>query len=1053
MFYRLLAILLISTGSLHAQKEWSNWYYNGKNLLSFKNGNPEIIQNFINPIPDWQTNFFHFYTWGAGGISYSDPVTGEMKFIISNRLGFDRNYKDFPNDNFVRSCPDKYSYHIIPFSGNKDKFYVVQFQSAAADLLAQESGLQVRCPNAIGLGYSIVDLTANGGMGDFTTINQQFAGGFSEQITLVKHANQKDVWVVTHQVGGNNFFAYLFTDAGVQPGIASPVGPAIPPRFQSTFGMMTAMHAGSTIAASSSTVSGVMLFDFDNATGKLSNYRTMKSSEGIGNLQFSPDDSKLYYSSGNGIYQYDFNQPDVEASLTKIYQDEITDLIYDMQLAPNGKIYFTKTYVFENGQYNEYTGSLECPNLPQYACNPNKKALNTVQVSFPDLVNDFIKDPKAPPVTRFTLGNDTAVCFGSLKITAPLGWESYQWNTGETTREITVTKAGTYYVLTGSTGFSCPSGYGFINVADKAIKLDLGKDSVICPGATYDLHINADYTNILWQNGSHVRDTVVTNQLYGIVSANDKHGCYTKDTISVGAKYYPRAIFGADTTLCNQQTLTLKLEPLSNVFFSGVYKWQDGSSLDSFKITAPGTYWGEVTYDGCTVSDTIHVSFINVQQLNLGRDTSLCEGDYLELKPAVVNASYHWNTGATSSSIVVNQSGQYILEATSNGCALSDTINVNFQPPPTFGLPQDTKICAGEGLLLDPGITGDHYLWQDGSTARNLVATQPGWYWLQLTTNGCTSSDSMYIDQYVAPLINFGNDQSLCRGDSLVLDAGPGFSSYNWNTGAGVSSIVVKNAGEYLVLAQTTDGCTVSDTMTVLNLYEHPVITLDPNENLCAGVARTLDAGNFQSYQWSTGATSRTITATTIGIYSVDVTDQYGCHGSGSTEIKNMAPVPAGFLTGDTVICQYGTLEIIPAGNYASYHWSTNATTRTIQINQPGVYWLQVQDHYDCEGTDTILVGSKDCMEGMYVPTAFTPNSDGKNDIFRPLLFGDIRQYRFTVYNRWGEKVFESSRPGEGWDGRRSGIALETSAFVWVCSYQLTGHEPETRRGTVMLVK
>src|SRR4051812_27096537 len=182
------------------QKEWSNWYSNGNELLTFKDGSAKRVTNFISPVPAYPPyeNLYHFYYWGAGGISYSDPVTGDLKFIISNRLGFSRDFKDFPLDTFVRSCPDNKSYHIIPFTNDPNKFYVVQFQSAAADLLSQESGLQVRCPNAIGLAYSIVDLNQNGGLGDFTAINRPITSGLTEQITLVRHANGKNVWIIVH---------------------------------------------------------------------------------------------------------------------------------------------------------------------------------------------------------------------------------------------------------------------------------------------------------------------------------------------------------------------------------------------------------------------------------------------------------------------------------------------------------------------------------------------------------------------------------------------------------------------------------------------------------------------------------------------------------------------------------------------------------------------------------------------------------------------------------------------------------------------------------------
>jgi hypothetical protein len=100
-----------------------------------------------------------------------------------------------------------------------------------------------------------------------------------------------------------------------------------------------------------------------------------------------------------------------------------------MQLAQDGKIYVCKTNGFDvNNNYYSHTGIIQCPNLPQYACNFNPKGFDAVG-SYPDLINDFIQDPKAPLITKFDLGNDASICFGTYTITAPDGWESYKWNT------------------------------------------------------------------------------------------------------------------------------------------------------------------------------------------------------------------------------------------------------------------------------------------------------------------------------------------------------------------------------------------------------------------------------------------------------------------------------------------------------------------------------------------------------------------------------------------------------------------------------------------------
>ncbi|MFI5188617.1 MAG: gliding motility-associated C-terminal domain-containing protein, partial [Chitinophagales bacterium] len=95
----------------------------------------------------------------------------------------------------------------------------------------------------------------------------------------------------------------------------------------------------------------------------------------------------------------------------------------------------------------------------------------------------------------------------------------------------------------------------------------------------------------------------------------------------------------------------------------------------------------------------------------------------------------------------------------------------------------------------------------------------------------------------------------------------------------------------------------------------------------------------------------------------------------------------------------------------------------------------------------------KGCIEGFHVPTAFTPNNDGKNDRFMPLLFGNVKQYKFTIYNRWGQVVFQTGEVGKGWDGTAGGVKLDPTIFAWMCTYQLEGERIKTEKGTVVLVR
>ena len=92
-------------------------------------------------------------------------------------------------------------------------------------------------------------------------------------------------------------------------------------------------------------------------------------------------------------------------------------------------------------------------------------------------------------------------------------------------------------------------------------------------------------------------------------------------------------------------------------------------------------------------------------------------------------------------------------------------------------------------------------------------------------------------------------------------------------------------------------------------------------------------------------------------------------------------------------------------------------------------------------------------MLGVYIPGAFTPNSDGRNDIFKALVFGKVVSFKLQVFSREGQLVFQTTDPAKGWDGLYKGMSYSTTTFVWQCSYQLEGQRPDYQKGTVILVR
>lgn len=162
---------------------------------------------------------------------------------------------------------------------------------------------------------------------------------------------------------------------------------------------------------------------------------------------------------------------------------------------------------------------------------------------------------------------------------------------------------------------------------------------------------------------------------------------------------------------------------------------------------------------------------------------------------------------------------------------------------------------------------------------------------------------------------------------------------------------------------------------------------------------------------------------------------------------------PAGFLPPDTTIYSYARLDLRPKSVFLQYLWNNSAITPSITVQQSGLYWLQVTDKNNCNGRDSILLTPKQCLTGLYVPNAFTPHKDGRNDIFKPIVLGNIIKFEFTIYNRWGQRVFQTANWQLGWDGTLMGKPQGNDTYIWTCTYQFDDGPVTLAKGTVTLVR
>lgn len=490
---------------------------------------------------------------------------------------------------------------------------------------------------------------------------------------------------------------------------------------------------------------------------------------------------------------------------------------------------------------------------------------------------------------------------------------------------------------------------------------------------------------------------------------------------------------------------------------------QTDSSL-ALKFPGFGMYKLSASLNSCIpVKDSLTISIVSKSHaLSLGADTSICPGNSDTLHAGKDFFFYQWNDGSTDSILIAKEPGMYFVKVTDScGNVLMDTINIMGKSLLPISIGGDRKKCNDDTLHLNAPAGYLNYKWLpdyniSSDTSMSVVVNprvDTTYILAAEKSPGCFAGDTIRIKVNESPLINLGRDTSFCLGDSLVLNAGTGFTKYSWNTGQSIQFVTAFKAGMYSVSGTTVNGCISRDTLTVVSVFSTPKVSLNHDDKLCDGGSRVLDAGNFVSYLWNTGSTAKNITVDGTGTYSVIVKDNNNCKGTDSVIISTILPVPTGFLPADTAICSYGELLIRPLKSFKSYVWSDSEDASSITVKKAGIYWLEATDFNNCVGTDTINVIQKDCLQGFFIPNAFTPNNDGRNDIFKPMIFGRLQFYRFTIFNRFGEVVFQTTDINKGWDGTISGKIQNTESYVWVCTYQFDEEKPVEKKGTVTLVR
>lgn len=363
------------------------------------------------------------------------------------------------------------------------------------------------------------------------------------------------------------------------------------------------------------------------------------------------------------------------------------------------------------------------------------------------------------------------------------------------------------------------------------------------------------------------------------------------------AKMFPPlmpVIGSTDPNICFGSSIQYNVEqdgsPLTFLWsFPGGTPSSSGSKNPLVTYSTPGIYNVQLITSNHHEKDTVMMtSYVTVSSpaiVNLGADAFVCEEQSLTLN-AGMGMSYLWNDGSTTQTISVGTTGNYYVTGT-NGCGSdSDSVMITQNAAPALDLGADGSFCADEVAVLDAGAGMSIYTWNGGASTQTLTVDTAGEYHVVITDgNGCSSSDTIQLTVDALPVVSIGTDSTICDGQSVMLDAGSGMSSYLWSDASSSQTISATMDGFYYVDVTNAAGCVARDSM-MLTVNPLPSVDLGADTILCSPMTCTLDAGSgFSTYLWNDGSTLQNYTATLTDDYYVTVTNANGCVNSDSIEV------------------------------------------------------------------------------------------------------------------------------------------------------------------------
>lgn len=707
------------------------------------------------------------------------------------------------------------------------------------------------------------------------------------------------------------------------------------------------------------------------------------------------------------------------------------------------------------GNYSWSTGQSSA----QISVSPAASTSYSVVVSIGTCSDTAYDSVTVVPAVVAAAGPNTTICPGQSATLSASGGGSYAWSNGASTSGVTVSPSvTTSYSVSVSNGQCSGTASATVTVNNVPAPVITG-NTVICAGDMVTLTASGG-TGYSWSTGAttSVITATPTSSTSYTVTATNANGCVSSATVSVTVAAPPLAT-ASSATICAGQTATL------NAGGPGNYSWSTGQSTNPILVspTASTTYSVVVSAGSCWDTAFSTVTVLPAPAASISGNLILCVGDILTLT-ASGGTSYSWSTGASTSVITASptvSTAYTVVVTNSSGCTSAGTVSVTVATPP-LAMANNATICSGQTATLNAGGPGN-YSWSTGQTTNPIFVSPAASATYSVIVSAGTCSDTAFSTVTVVPTpaASITGNIVLCAGDVATLTASGGVS-YSWSNGSTSNVINVSPTSNtsYSVIAINSNNCTATTSVTVTVLP--PPIASAGGTTVCAGQNAVLIATGGNTYLWSNGATTTSISTSATGTYTVIVWNGSCSDTAVASVLVNPVPVASAY---NSVTITQGQGTTLGASGGGTYLWSNGDTDATISVSPTATayYCVTVTNSSGCTDSAcvlvTVVVEPIDCSSSangeLYIPNAFSPNGDLENDRVQ-LFYGNydcIETYSFTVYNRWGEKVFEADSPLISWDGTHKGKPENSALFVWYMKAVLVGGEKIERKGNISLMR